>query len=99
MAWGTELAGDEYVVAFFTATIERRTGFVALTRDRLLFISQTARGPEAVFTRSRSLVRDAKIIGRGIAVGLVIVWRDGETLVEAADPSALRRLRDQLVGR
>ncbi len=98
MGWGVELADGEFVVEFLAGEIDRRNGFLALTRDRLIFVSQGGQGPAAVLAHPRSSVRNAWIVGARVSRKLSIALQDGEIVIEAADAASLRRLRDRLVG-
>jgi hypothetical protein len=97
--WGVELREDELVCEFLVADVDGRTGFVAVTSQRFIFVARIGRELGVAREHLLSSARDVELIRRGMRHKLRVTWNGSETLIGAADRHSLSRLQQLLAGR
>jgi hypothetical protein len=97
--WGVELREDELVWEFLVADVDGRTGFVAVTSQRFIFVTRIGRELGVAQEHLLSTARDVELIRRGMRHKLHVAWNGSETLIGASDRHSLSRLQELLGGR
>jgi hypothetical protein len=97
--WGVELREDELVWEFLVADVDGRTGYVAVTSQRFIFVAQIGRGLGVAQEHLLSSARDVEFVRRGMKHKLRVTWNGSETLIGASDRHSLSRLQQLLASR
>jgi hypothetical protein len=96
--WGTPLHEGEQIEEFFVADVDDRAGFLAITSQRFIFVTDIGKGSTVVHEYLLSTARDVELVRRGLRQRLRISWHDAETFVGGLDRKALARLQHHLPG-
>jgi hypothetical protein len=94
--WGVQLRDDELPGELFVADVDDRPGFVAVTSQRFIFVSDTGRGLSVVQQQLLSAARNVQVLRRGIRHKLRVTWHGAESLIVTPDRKALSRLQHHL---
>jgi hypothetical protein len=97
--WGVELREDELVWEFLVADVDGRTGFVAVTSQRFIFVARVGRELGVAQEHLLASARDVELIRRGMRHKLRVTFNGSETLIGASDRHSLSRLHQLLAGR
>jgi hypothetical protein len=97
--WGVELREDELVWEFLVADVDGRTGFVAVTSRRFIFVARIGRELGVAQEHLLAGARDVELIRRGFRHKLRVTWNGSETLIGATNRHSLSRLQQLLEGR
>jgi hypothetical protein len=97
--WGVELGEEERVEEFFAAEVDDSAGFLAITSQRFIFVSDISKGPRRVREYPLSAVRNVEQIRQGLRLKLRITWPGAESLVGGLDRKGIARLEHHLQDR
>lgn len=94
--WGVELGEDERISEFLIADIDGRTGFLAVTTQRFIFVAQSGKGVGVVQEHLLSAARNVRVVGRRRRAKLRVTWHGSESTIGVLDRDALSRLEETL---
>lgn len=96
---GIDLREGESVQEFIAADVDGRSGFLAITTHRVIFVVGARGELRAVREHPLPAPAEVKLARRGIRNQLQITWDDAEMLIRAADRGSFTRLERRLQGR
>jgi hypothetical protein len=97
--WGVELDEDERIEEFFVAEVDGEAGFLAITNQRFIFVSDRGSGHTVVHDHLLSAARNVEPVRRGLVRKLRVTWHGTESLVGGIDRKAMARLEHHLQDR
>jgi hypothetical protein len=97
--WGVALCEDEPVRDFMAVTIDARSGFLALTSRRFIFIARSRAGLRVEREAPLFAAHDVELVRHRLRNQLRVKFHDDELLIRAPDRSSLVRLHRQLEDR
>jgi hypothetical protein len=97
--WGVELLEDELVREFLVADVDGRTGFVAVTSQRFIFVARIGRELGVAQEHLLASAHQVELIRRRMRHKLRVTWNGSETLIGTSDRHSLSRLQQLLADR
>jgi hypothetical protein len=94
--WGVDLGEDELVREFLVADVDGRTGFVAVTSQRILFLVNVGRELGIAQAQLLSSARGVDLVRRGVGHKLRVRGDGFEMLIGVSDRGSLARLQQAL---